>query len=182
MQGNTALDFGRERKRRLWVKAEGLEAVQCWLRLTGTRGRCCPWKGWMGFGQLREGNSTSPPIPCVPSQGPMSQLTVSRPWVHFVPMLGAAPVHSVELLILYSPFFPGPSHWKTFLGLLVSLFLAVSWRAKLQRLSLRSQYLLGQTVPGTVVGSASFQHRDIFVAGGNLFACRCEVLVHLPSR
>lgn len=100
----------------------------------------------------------------------------------FCSTLGAAPVHSVEQLILYSPFFPGPSHWKTFLGLLVSLFLAVSWRAKLQRLSLRSQYLLGQTVPGSVVGSASFQHRDIFVAGGNLFACRCEVLVHLPSR
>lgn len=181
MQGNMTWDLGRERKRGPWVKTKGLEAVQCWLRLTGTRGRCCPWKGWMGFGQLREGNSISPPIPCVPSQGPMSQLTVSRLWVHFAPTLGAAPVHSVELLILYSPFFCDPTK-RHFWVFWLFLFLAVSWRAKMQRLSLRSQYLLGQTVPGSIMGSASFQYGDIFVAGGNLFACRCEVVLHLPSK
>lgn len=135
----------------------------------------------MAFGQLREGNSTSPPIPCVPSQGPMSQLTVSRLWVYFAPTLGAAPVHSVKLLILYSPFFRDPTK-RHFWVFWLFLFLAVSWRAKLQRLSLRSQYLLVQTVPGSVMGSASFQHGDIFVAGGNLFACRCEVVLHPPKQ
>lgn len=48
--------------------------------------------------------------PGCPKPGAMSQLMVSRLWVHFVPTLGAAPVHSVELLILNSPFVRGPSY------------------------------------------------------------------------
>lgn len=90
--------------------------------------------------------------------------------MHFVPTLGAVLLHSLALLILYSAFFCGPFHPSSvvlstkrhFWVCWLFLFLDVSWRTKLQRLSLGSQYILGQTVSGSVIGSASFQHGDIF--------------------
>lgn len=57
--------------------------------------------------QRRKFNLSSHPM--CPKPGALSQLTVSRVGVHFVPTLGAAPVHSAELLILYSPLFHVPS-------------------------------------------------------------------------
>lgn len=82
------------------------------LRLAGTRGRCCLWKGThcLGFCQLREGNSAFPPVLCVPSQWLMSWLTVAGPQVLFVPTVGAALLRGVELMITYPAFFCGPFH------------------------------------------------------------------------